>query len=70
MALPLFQPNSISPSLDVPSLVFTTLKTFNKVVAVDSKSFILPQVLNQTESLTFKYNKASFSIGVCSIGLP
>lgn len=63
----IFQPTEIVPNKYVPPVVFTDLKAFNETVEVDTKSNLLPQVLNQTKSLTFRYNEAIFSIGFAAL---
>lgn len=63
----IFHPKEIMPNKYVPPLVFTDLKAFNQKVSVVDNKKLLPQVLNQTSSLTFKYNEAIFSIGFAAL---
>lgn len=63
----IFQPAEITPNDFVPPLVFTDLKAFNKIVQVSDDNKLLSRVLNQTKSLTFKYNEAIFSIGFAAL---
>jgi signal transduction histidine kinase/ligand-binding sensor domain-containing protein/DNA-binding response OmpR family regulator len=63
----LFNPSDIKRNTFVPPLVFTTLKTFNQKVGVGSEEGLLDQAINYTESLTFAYNRANFTLGFAAL---
>ena len=63
----LFHPDTITSNHFVPPLVFTYLKVNNEVIAPGAQNRLLQRSINQTESLTFAYNQANFSIGFAAL---
>lgn len=56
----LFDPETILPDKNIPSVVLTDLQVFNKSVGIGEKingRIILPQAISQTNEVTLKYNE-------------
>jgi signal transduction histidine kinase/DNA-binding response OmpR family regulator/streptogramin lyase len=56
----LFDPETILPDKNIPSVVLTDLQVFNKSVGIGEKidgRIVLPQAISQTDAVTLKYNE-------------
>ncbi len=57
-----FDPKAITPNTYIPPVVFTELRQNNEIVKVGDESKLLDKSINETESITFNYNEANFSL--------
>ena len=62
-----FSPELLSHNTYVPPIVLTLLKRNNKAVQVGDDSGILSTDINDTESITFDYNEANFSVSFAAL---
>lgn len=62
-----FNPKVIQPNQFVPSVAFTELRKNNEVIHVGDESGLLSNNINLTESITFEYNEANFTIGFAAL---
>ena len=56
----LFDPSTILPDKNIPSVVLTDMQVFNKSVGIGEKidgRIVLPQAISQTNEVTLKYNE-------------
>lgn len=63
----LFDPEDININTFVPPVVFTELKSFNQPVRVHDETKLLDKAINLTQSLTFKYNQANFTLSFAAL---
>lgn len=60
-------PKMIQPNDFVPAIAFTELRKNNQIVQVGDEFNLLQKSINTTESITFKYNEANFSLGFTAL---
>ncbi len=63
----LFDPNHILPNEYIPPLVFTQLKKNNNPVHPLASDGYLKQGINETQTITFKYNEANFALSFAAL---
>ncbi|MGH1433164.1 MAG: two-component regulator propeller domain-containing protein [Lewinella sp.] len=63
----LFDPEKILANEFIPALVFTQLKKNNRPVVIAEEGSCLQRSINETESITFKYNEANFTLGFSAL---
>ncbi|PSR14719.1 MAG: hypothetical protein C7N36_02950 [Bacteroidetes bacterium] len=63
----LFDPQTIQPNTFIPPVVFTELRKNNNIVEIHEESSCLTKSINETESITFKYNEANFTINFAAL---
>ncbi len=62
-----FDPRDIQPNEFIPPVIFTELRKNNQLIRVGDDSDLLKANINETESLTFDYNQANFSVGFAAL---
>lgn len=63
----LFDPEKILANEFIPPLVFTQLKKNNSAVVIGEEGSCLERSINETQSITFKYNEANFTLGFAAL---
>ncbi|WP_367391287.1 two-component regulator propeller domain-containing protein [Lewinella sp. LCG006] len=63
----LFDPEKILANEFIPPLVFTQLKKNNREVIIGEEESSLQRSINETQSITFKYNEANFSLSFAAL---
>lgn len=63
----LFDPEKILANEFIPPLVFTQLKKNNRAVVIGEDGSSLQRSINETKSITFKYNEANFTLSFAAL---
>ena len=63
----LFDPEKILANEFIPPLVFTQLKKNNRAVVIGEEGSSLQRSINETQSITFKYNEANFTLSFAAL---
>ena len=57
-----FNPDDLEANTNVPSVIFTGLTAFNETIEVGGKDGLLQMPIDETETLTFEYGNANFTL--------